>query len=135
MKSFLSIKYSAASFNIALLVMRVGLSVLLMAHGYDKLVNFKEYQKMFLNFLGLGSTLSLSLSIFAEFFCSLLMILGLFSRLVAIPILINLGVAFFIAHNADFFDKGEHAALFIFGYFTILLVGPGRISVDRMINK
>lgn len=100
MRSLLSTKYTAPAFNIALLVLRVGVSVLMMAHGYDKLTHFQDYQKMFLNFLGMGSTVSLALTVFAEFFCSILLILGLFSRLVVIPLIIAMCVAFSWANMA-----------------------------------
>jgi putative oxidoreductase len=59
----------------------------------------------------------------------------LFSRLVVIPLIVAMSVAVFIAHNHDFFGKGELATIYLIGFFTILLVGPGKISVDGMINK
>lgn len=135
MKKLFSINYSATSFNIALLFLRVSAGLLLMTHGYDKLVHFAEYQKTFMNFLGLGSALSLSLVIFSEFFCSIFLIIGLFSRLVTIPIIIGLSVAVFKAHNGDFSGKGELPSLFLACFIAILLVGPGRISIDGLIKK
>ena len=135
MKKLLSISYSASAFNLALLILRIGAGVLLMAHGYDKLVHFADYQKQFMSFLGLGSSFSLALVVFSEFFCSIFVIVGLFTRFVSIPILIGLSVALFKAHHADFFDTGEHASLFILAFITILLVGPGKVSVDGLINK
>ncbi len=135
MKKLLSTKYSAGAFSTATLVLRLGLGILMMMHGYDKLVNFAKYQHDFMNFLGIGSTMSLALAVFAEFFCSLFLILGLFTRLAAIPLIITAGVIVFKVNKADIFGDGEHAALYLVGYLVLLLVGPGRISVDSMIGK
>jgi putative oxidoreductase len=44
-------------------------------------------------------------------------------------------VALFQAHNGDIFGKGELSALFLIIFTTILLVGPGKFSVDGMISK
>lgn len=135
MRKLTSTSYSAASFNFALLILRVGMAVLLCAHGYDKLVHFMAYKKDFMNFMGLGNTATLALVVFSEFFCSILVAIGLFTRVAVIPILIGLFVALIKAHNAQVFGDGEHATLFIVGFIAVLLVGPGRISVDGMITK
>lgn len=118
-----------------MLLLRVGLGGLMIPHGYDKLVHFASYRKDFINFLGIGSSISLALVIFAEFFCSLFLIFGLFSRLVVIPLIIAMTVAVLKAHNSEIFGEGEHAMLFIVGFFTILLVGPGKASLDGMTGR
>jgi putative oxidoreductase len=136
MKKLLSTKYSAGAFSAAMLILRVGLGVLMMAHGYDKLTHFAAYQVKFMNFMGIGTTASLALVVFAEFFCSLFLILGLFTRLAAIPLIITMCVALFKAHNGNVFDDhGQVATLFLTGYLVLLFVGPGRVSVDSMIGK
>jgi putative oxidoreductase len=135
MRKLLSTKYSAGAFNAAMLLLRLGLGILMMAHGYQKLTHFAEMQPKFMNFLGMGSSMSLALLVFAEFFCSLFLILGLFTRLAAIPLIIATCVMVFKAHNSDVFGDGETAALYLTGYLVLLFVGPGRISVDSMIGK
>ena len=135
MKKLLSTKYSASAFNAAMFILRVGAGILMAAHGYDKLINFKQYSTQFINFLGMGQTTSLALTVFAEFFCSIFLILGLFTRLAVIPLLIVMSVAITKAHNLDFFGEAEHPALFFLVFLTILLVGPGKASVDGMVNK
>jgi putative oxidoreductase len=135
MKKLLSTNYSASAFNCALLLLRIGAGVLLAAHGYGKLIHFQEYSSQFVNFLGLGSSFSLALVVFAEFFCSIFVILGLFTRLACIPIIIAMAVAVAKGHNYDFFGKGEPASLFFLIFLTILLVGPGKASIDGAVNK
>jgi putative oxidoreductase len=134
MRKFLSISYNQASFNMAMLVLRVGGGAIAMSHGYSKLVHFAEMKSKFMNFMGIGSTLSLTLVIFAEFFCSIFIIIGLFSRLVVIPLIISMSVALFKAHNGDIFGDGERAALFLTIFITLLLCGPGKASVDGMMR-
>ncbi|HSN61435.1 MAG TPA: DoxX family protein [Ferruginibacter sp.] len=135
MKKLLSTKYSTASFNAATLLLRIISGALMMNHGYDKLVHFAQYKGKFMNFLGIGSAASLSLVIFAEFFCALFLIIGLFTRLATIPLIVVMCVALFKSHNADFFGEGEKAALYLAAYLTLLFVGPGRVSVDGMVGK
>jgi putative oxidoreductase len=135
MKRILSTKYSAGAFNFAMLVLRLGLGVLMLSHGYTKLIHFNEWKGSFINFIGLGSTLSLCLDIFAEFFCSIFLILGLFTRLAVIPILIAMSVALFKVHHGHLFADGERAAIYLACTITILFCGPGKISVDGMIGK
>lgn len=132
MRKFLSITYSQAAFNIAMLVLRLGGGALAMSHGYSKLVHFAEMKSKFMNFMGIGSTASLILVIFSEFFCSIFLIIGLFSRLVVIPLIISMSVALFKAHNSDVFGDGERAALYLSVFLALLLCGPGKVSVDGM---
>jgi putative oxidoreductase len=68
MKKLLSTKYSAGAFSTAMLVLRLGVGILMMMHGYDKLVHFGAKQNTFMNFLGMSSTVTLALVVFAEFF-------------------------------------------------------------------
>lgn len=132
MRRFLSITYSQAAFNISMLLLRAGAGAIIMSHGYDKLVHFAEMKTKFMNFMGIGSQLSLMLVIFAEFFCSIFLIIGLFTRLVVIPLIIAMSVALFKAHNGDVFGDGEKPALYLACFVTLLLIGPGKISVDGL---
>ncbi len=135
MKKLLSTKYSAGAFNTAMLLLRLGFGILMMMHGYQKLVNFGSLQHSFMNFLGLGSTISLALVVFAEFFCSLFIILGLFTRAATIPLIITMLVVIFKVNNSDVFLKNENAPLYLLGFLILLLLGPGKISVDSMTGK
>lgn len=87
-----------------------------------------------MDFMGIGGPASLALVIFAEFFCSALLILGLFTRLAAIPLIITMAVALFKAHNGELFGDGETAAIYLFGYVVVVLLGPGKISIDGLVK-
>ncbi len=135
MKKLFSTGYTTSVFNLALFILRVGSGILMIHHGYDKMVKFNEYAPNFIHFLGLSGTISLSLVIFAEFFCSIFVMLGLFTRLACIPLVIDTFYAVAKGHKYDVLGAGEHASLFFLIFLTVLLTGPGKISVDGMINK
>lgn len=135
MKKLMSISYSPIAFNLSMLIIRISMGVLMMSHGYDKLVNFSEKQRNFYNLLEIGSTQSLLLCIFAEFFCALFITIGLFTRLTVIPLIITMSIAVFGVHSMDFFGDAETGSLFLAGYLVLLLCGPGKISVDGVSTK
>jgi putative oxidoreductase len=135
MKKLLSTRYSDLTVNLGMLILRMGLGILMIVHGYDKLVNFNSYKNKFMEFMGMSDPLSLALTIFAEFFCALFLILGLFTRFSLIPLIIVMLVALGKSHQWDVFGEGEHASLYLVGFFTLMLLGPGKISVDGMIGK
>lgn len=130
-----STSYTTGAFNAGMLILRLGMGGLMMKHGYDKLIHFSQYKTQFISFLGMGQSLSLSLVIFAEFFCALFILIGLFTRLATIPVIITMCVALFKAHNSDVLGEGEMATLYLAGFLTLLFTGPGKISVDGMMGK
>ncbi len=85
--------------------------------------------------LGLGSATSLHLSAFAEFVCAILIILGLFTRLATIPLIINMAVVFLIVHSVDDFGTKEMSLLYLGLFLTLFFTGPGKYSADRAIWK
>lgn len=135
MKRLISTHYSGFAFNLATFVLRVTLGVLMVPHGYNKLVNFTKYQKEFMNFLGIGSTTSLILVVFAEFFCAVFLAMGLFTRLASGILAIVMAVAVFKAHNGAVFGDGEMGMLYLGGFLSILLLGGGKASLDGLLGK
>lgn len=118
----------------AALVLRLGFGFMMAVnHGYVKLTHFHEWKTDFTSFMGLDGSLSLSLAIFAELVCSILLIVGLFTRLALLPLLITMGVIF-QSHNWDFLGEGELATSFLIGYLAILAIGPGRFSLDWVLG-
>ena len=135
MKRLLSIKYSDNSISLGALLLRLAIGALLMTHGYHKLVNFASLSSKFADPLHIGSALTLGLAIFAEFFCALFVLLGLFTRLACIPIIITMAFAVFYAHKGDFFNTGEKATLFLLSSIALLFIGPGKVSADKFAGK
>lgn len=107
----------------------------MLTHGYPKLQRLLSGEFQFADPFGLGPGVSLGLAVFAEFFCSILLILGLGTRLATIPLIVTMSVAAFIAHGADPFARKEMALLYLVSYIVLLFSGPGKISVDQLLGK
>ncbi len=116
--------------DMGLFILRVGISLLMIPHGWGKLERLRTDPGDFYNFLGLGSEASLLLIVMAEFFCSILLILGTATRLILIPLMIGMLVAVFMVHLNDPFTDKESGLLFLVPYVTLFVTGPGKFSLD-----
>lgn len=122
--------------NSGILFLRLAAAAFMLTHGYPKFQNLLaggDYQ--FADPIGLGVTASLILTVFAEFFCSLLLAVGLATRFAALALAITMGVAAFVVHGADPFGRKEMALLYLCIYLFVLLVGPGRYSLDAFLKR
>lgn len=123
------------SIDVAVLILRVALSILMLTHGYPKLLKALSGSFSFGDPIGIGQELSLILTIFAEFVCSLLLIVGLFSRPALFFLAFTMFVAAFIVHIDDGIGKMEKALLYFFAYVSLFIIGPGRLSLDAVLVK
>ncbi|MGD8439942.1 MAG: DoxX family protein [Holophagae bacterium] len=122
--------------DIGLLVLRVGVGAfMLVAHGWGKLVGFGDLAGQFPDPIGLGSTVSLVLAIFAEVLCALLVVLGLGTRFAAVPLLVTMLVAAFVVHADDPWGKKEFALLYAIPFVTLIFTGGGRYALDAVIRR
>lgn len=122
--------------DIALFLVRLFVGFAMLTHGFPKLQQLIGGKTAdFYDFLGMGSTVSLILAVFAEFVCSIFIILGLFTRLAAGFLLITMFIAAFMVHGADPFADREMSLLYATIYLLIVAIGAGKISVDYMIEK
>lgn len=138
--------------SVGLLILRLGIGGFLITHGWGKLQMVLGGQfEQFGDPIGLGPTVSLVLITGAEFFCALLVMLGLGTRFAAIPVVIGMGVAALVAHGGDPWTSGEGARLFMSGqaqswaskepamvflvaFLGFAFTGAGRYSVDALIG-
>ena len=117
--------------SIGLTLLRTGLGLsMLLAHGLPKLMAFTSLSMYFPDPLGVGSTLSLSLVIFAEVICSILLITGIGVRFACLPLIITMLVATLIIHAEDPFSKKELAMMYTIGYTSLLIGGRGAFSIN-----
>ncbi len=118
--------------DIALLILRIGVAGLMLTHGIPKLMKlFGSEPIAFYDFVGLGMEASLTLAVFAEVICSILILIGLGTRLAAIPLAITMVVAFFIIHVEDPFQRKELALFYLIVYIVLFLTGSGKYSLDH----
>ena len=119
--------------SLFLLAMRVFVGMLFMMHGLDKAVNFNILVGNFPDPLGIGPFATLLLVVFAELFCAIFFIFGLLYRIIMIPMIIAMAVAFFGIHHSDM-TQGELAFLYFVIFILMYIAGPGRFSLDAMIG-
>ncbi|HTI92016.1 MAG TPA: DoxX family protein [Puia sp.] len=136
MKKFLSTQYSETAFNVASLVLRLTFGLLLCVnHGFEKLLHFSKLEYTFSDPFHIGHRWTLVCTIFSEVFCSLLLALGLFTRIAALILVIEFAVISFLIHKGSSLGSRELDLVYLTGFFAVLMVGPGRVSVDGMMGK
>lgn len=119
--------------SLLILALRVFFGVLFFTHGLDKMINFNTLSETYPSVLGFGSYMTLMVSIFCEFACSLFLIAGLMERVVLLPMIASMAVAFFDIHDG-MFPEGELSLIYLILFVVLLLTGPGRYSVDYLID-
>lgn len=119
--------------SLLLLVVRVFFGVLFFTHGLEKMMNFQQLSDSYPSVLGFGSYMTLMVTIFCEFCCSLFLISGLLTRIMTLPMILAMGVAFFDVHDA-MIPEGELALIYMTVFIILFLTGPGRYSMDYLID-
>lgn len=79
----------------------------------------------------MSPALTLGLTIFSEFVCSLLLIFGLFTRFALAALAFTMFVAALVVHAADDFSVKEMSLHYLLVYSMLLLTGGGRFSIDH----
>lgn len=118
-----------------LLAARVVFGAMLLTHGIAKWSAFDALSDTFPDPLNMGSRMSLMLAIFAEVFCAGCFIVGLLYRLVLLPMIFTMGVAFFIVHKGDPLAARELALTYLVVYVLLYIAGPGRFALDTVISR
>ena len=134
----LQLDFLPRSTDAGLFVLRIWLGLSLMIlHGWAKFTGFSELAAKFPDPIGLGSRTSLGLTIFAEVVCAVLIALGFFTRAAALTQTILMTVAFFVVHKAALSGpgSGELAFIYLAGFVTLLIAGPGRFSLDAIFGR
>ena len=139
--------------SIGLLVLRLGMGGYLATHGWGKLQMVLAGRfDQFGDPIGLGAGPSLVLVMIAEFFCALLVAVGLATRYAAVPPVIAMAVAALVVHGADPWTMGKAAELFMSGtaeswaskepalmflvaFLALIFTGAGRYSLDALIGR
>ena len=93
-------RFRGKGVSVLILALRLFFGVLFFVHGLDKLMNFSQLSLKFPSVLGFGSYVTLMVAIFCEFCCSIFLLAGFLQRVILIPMIIAMGVAFFDVHDA-----------------------------------
>jgi len=119
---------------LALLVMRLTLGAVMVGHGYHKVFGGLQHHAQFVASLGLPAWTSY-LSSFAEFFGGLLVLMGLFTRIAAFAICVDLSVAIAKVHihNGLMGNGGYEFPLALATLaFALIFFGAGPIAFDHI---
>lgn len=95
--------------------------------SYDRMLEFSH----FLGGLGVPWPLFAAVvSVYAQFICGLLFVVGAYTRVAAFVMVINFIVALLLAHIGKPFLDNYDALVMLFGSAFLLLHGAGRLAVD-----
>lgn len=123
---------SPLSLDFGLLLLRVLLAAGLLTHGIAKIAIFSALSTSFLDPLGIGVLPALLGAIFAEVVCSILVLIGLWTRLTVLPLIFTFIVVFFVVGGGAAFAQRELAYLYLAGWVVLFFTGAGRFSVDAL---
>ncbi len=117
--------------DVGLLLLRLSVgATMLFSHGMPKLMKWGEMADRFPDPIGVGSTASLAMAIGAEVGASVLIMLGLATRLAAVPLAFTMLIAMLVVHADDPWSKKEFAMMYLIPYVTLMFTGAGRFAVD-----
>jgi putative oxidoreductase len=144
MNKLFSFSANALNKDFGLLLIRLIIGTLMAFYGYEKLIHFSEmaasdFWSKNVSFLGMSGSVPLALTVFAEFFCSLFLILGIFTRFSLFVLMFCMAYIFLVIFPFSILDKGENGYQFndAFVYFVIYLglffTGPGQYSLDQIV--
>lgn len=123
------------------LVVRVALGFLILLHGISKIKGGPGFIVDVVNKAGLPSAIAYLVYI-GEVVAPILLILGLFSRIAALIVAVNMGFAISLVHAAQFFSLSktggwelELQGMYLFTAIAIALMGAGRLSVGGIAGR
>lgn len=122
-------------FNLSQLILRLAAGGMMLTHGYPKFLKLVNGDFAFADPIGLGVEVSLVLIVLAEFVCSILIVLGLYTRLATIPLIFTMLVAVIVVHGSDPFSRQELGLMYAAMLTAIALLGPGKFSIDSLRAK
>ncbi len=122
--------------DIALFLMRVVIAgYLVINQGWPTFQNFLNGVAEFPDPLHLGSRTTMALMVFTELICASFVVVGLFTRLLALPVAFGFTVAVFIHHWSDPFGWKELPSLYWVSFVAFAILGPGKYSLDYLFFK
>lgn len=116
---------------LALFILRLGSGFLVVRlHGFEKLRDFSDLANTFPDPLGISSTVTLTLVVFAEFVCGIAFMFGFLTRVAAAPLAMSMFIAAFFVHSSTPPTGRELSLLYLIPVLAVLLTGPGKFSID-----
>lgn len=129
--------------NLGRLFLRLFVGLMLLQFGIRQIYSFRELHDVFPAVLGMGSETSLIMMISIEMVCGIFMMFGFLTRLMTIPPIIAMIIAeFYLLNDVAVvppylinWDNPVYLPVMFLGiFFFMMLVGPGKISVDYFLS-
>jgi len=121
--------------DIAKLILRITVAVLMLFHGVPKLLNGVTHIEGMMQGHGLPGFFAYAVFL-GEIVGPILLLLGFYAHVGALLIVVNMIVAILLVHTGDIFtvtERGsyrlEAQAFFLFTALALFLTGPGRFSI------
>jgi putative oxidoreductase len=130
LKKFFKVTVLPPYVDFAILILRVGTAFLMIPHGYQKFQKIVNGEFGFADPIGIGETPSLLLTVFAELICSILVLIGLFTRPALLFLIFNMLVVVFVVKMGQGLSEMEMGLLYLIPFVSLFIWGPGRYSFD-----
>lgn len=137
-------KFTGYSYtNLGRLFLRLFVGIMLMQFGIRQIAHYFEMRDVFPAVMGMSSEVSLIVMTCIELICSIFIMFGFLTRLMVIPPFVSMVMAEYYLLNEyvseasyllSWQQQGYLPIMFLGIYFFILLVGPGKISVDYFLS-
>ncbi|WP_431134762.1 DoxX family protein [Psychroserpens mesophilus] len=135
MNKLFNIDFKINTVSTVLLILRIGIATFMLVHGLPKLQMLFSGEIQFPGVMGMSPTFSLALTVLSEVVCSILILIGLGTRLASIPLIITMLVAVFLIHGNDPFSKQELGLHYLLIYIVLFILGSGKYSFDAIIQN
>lgn len=122
--------------DIAKLILRLTVGVMVLFHGVDKIINGISGVKHLTVNAGLPEFLAYGVYV-GEIVVPILILLGVYARVASLVLALNMLVAIFLAYGGSLFALGKHGApsfelpfLYLIMSIVIFMIGSGKYAVN-----
>lgn len=132
---------SSTSDDLGKLILRAALALMILLHGVAKIIGGVGFISGMVAKMGLPPAFGYLVYV-GEVIAPLLMLFGIWTRLAALVVAINMAVAVLLVHTAEFFTLEktggwalELQGMFFFTAVALVLLGAGRYSVGGVSGR
>jgi putative oxidoreductase len=125
--------------GVALLLGRLAVGLVFLSTGWGKVHNVEKVTEFFTSLHIPAPGLNAVVVGWSELLCGAALVIGLFTRLATIPLIVSMIVAILTAKRGDihgFFDLiAFEETTYLLVLVMIAILGPGSISIDHLLAK
>ena len=134
-KKLFLMKFYDTEINIAILILRCFVGVMMLTHTIDKMENFSTIAENFPTPFGINSWVGLTFITIAELGCSIMIIVGIATRLACFIMILAMSTAAFFTFPVFILKQSELAMMYLAIYIVLFILGGGRYAIDRLIHR